>query len=847
MSRSNLITKQSSEKIVLAHIHSKQQRVNFSNVSGDIYSEVVPYFVVDLYEALTQWTKESSSSLSANNSWYYDPKDSTLYIKTSIDPDTLEIIVTFRHFFSNAPCTVSYDLTDTSEHVYYDARIKRSPGYRHKIGFDQKLTSLVGSGDLVLENTDGMLDDVYDALIFENKEASIYSWFRTTPFSEAKIVYRGKITNKTFDESQVSFTIKDTIYDLKQIVPQNVYSESDNVNASVVGKYKRWIYGRVQGLRFQSIDQVSDGFSITGTVSGTPGSQTLTGSGTSFLSELSPDDKIKINTLEFDIESVESDTSLTLSKEPDYPFTSIGATVKPKVPVPFKNRQFLVSEHPCTLLTKTVAKVIQFNRIKLNNVTGLSAGDFVEFPSGERIEIKRLTPGNIMVLRQNVATRPSIGANITRQPVQSVNVESSRLLSADYSITNNSSGVQITIDSDAEFNITRTKVLGLTLDFNNGTRVVDRTDSTDLRDIFQSRDWIKPNTPTYTTFYEILQVLEDQIILRTTFSDPTVTDQTDFRSPNYINDDTIVSGDVLGKTVSGSADETWIKTGPEVVLDLLNELSIPSSFINTSSFSTASTDQPTTISLTVPLTYTGSQTTVKSIVDKINQSITGSVTLDNDLKIKYTVLLPSVETDTIEIADRDVLSWRAKSTSNDSIFKVVGKYRHRDVDLGTLGEGTNLIDFESEFVQKYIGTTQSEELDYYLYDENDVRTAIERLVYQRSLSRTDVDITSDLRLENVQIGDQLILNFTRFYKRFGDSSSRKKIVLVVGKTHSGTDIKFECTDISNLYNRSSVISDDSAPEYSSSSEDEKLKHGFITNDIGIVTGAPDTANIHLIS
>ena len=108
-------------------------------------------------------------------------------------------------------------------------------------------------------------------------------------------------------------------------------------------------------------------------------------------------------------------------------------------------------------------------------------------------------------------------------------------------------------------------------------------------------------------------------------------------------------------------------------------------------------------------------------------------------------------------------------------------------------------------------------------------------------------VTTDLRFENVEIGDQVVLNFQRMYKRLGDSTSRKKVAVVIGKQTTGDRVIMELTDLGNIYNRSSIITPNTAPDYSAANEDEKLNYGYITDAQGIVDNDEDTSNVHLIS
>lgn len=845
MNRSAFISKQASEKLTLVHVHGRKRAVGFDVYSGNTYSKQLSRHAVNVYNGTTELTQVSDKDSVGTNQWAFDYLTNILYININDDPADNEIIVDYRFFFSDRGVIAPYNIPSNGHHVNYEGRVKTSPGYSFKVGYDQNLTSIVGSGNLVLENTDGGLDDIYDTYFFDERIVEVFSWNPDIPFTEARIIFRARIINKGCDDSTVIFKIKDAIFDLKRTIPQTVYSDADNVTDSVKGKYKRWAYGRVDGIKCQSIDQIGSGYLLTGTLSAGADTPTITGSGTSFLSECSPGDKVIVETQEFNIATVDSNTQLTMRSNTRYSFTGKSATIIPEIPVITKNRQFLVTGHACAVLTKTVVKVIQFNRIQLNNTIGLFSGDFVQFESAERIEIKTIAPNNIIVLRQNIIDRPSIGSDVIRQPIQTAFIKSTKINSEDFTLTNTSNGLKLIIDSDAEYNLARPILAGFSATFTNGSRDITTTDDIDLREILSIRDWIKPDSLTYTQYYEILNIDQQTITIREPFAQSTITEDVIAKRPDYINDDTIISANILGKTSSGNADDTWLSDGPEIIRDILSSINIPVGYINETSFTSASNISTHDMSLMIPSAEDGNQTTANDVIDKINNSIKTSLTLDNDLKVKIKVMLPSVETDIIELNDYDVISWSAQGTSNDIINSIVANYRHKDIDRFTQEAGSNTVTFESDFVNKYIGTTASDEVDLYLYDSDSAQILAERTVYYRSLGRTDFTIKTDLRLENIEVGDQVILNFNRLYKRFGDSESRKKIVMVVGKSHDGFNTTLNCTDISNIYNTSAFITDNSINEYAVESENNKLKCGFITDSQGIIV-TDDTANINRI-
>jgi hypothetical protein len=841
--RSEFINAQSSEKITLAHVEARHRLLPWTLDNSTIYYKDVEYYVINVHNVLSQLTEVFSYAQIANNTWFFDHLTNRLYIDIGSDPADTEIIATYRLFFGSAPIDATHDLTDSGKRVHYDGRIQLAPPYKHKIGVQQNLVSIIGNGSLKLINNDGALDEIYDKFIFDNQQVFIYSWTRDLPISERRIIYRGRITNKRFQPTNLSFQVKDQLIDLEQNVPQVPYDDTDNVNDSVKGRYKRWIYGRVDGLQLQSTDQIGEGYTITGTVSATAAGTSLFGVGTSFLSETSPGDKITIGTQEFTIETVDTDILITLDNEVTFSFAGQSAVLVPEFPTVDKNRTFFVADHESAKVTKTVVNSLQFNRVELSDTLGINSGDFLEFAGGERIEVRNVFD-NTVVLVQNLIALPTIGSSVTRQPVQQVFIGSNLVESDDYSITN-STDTRIVFDNDTEFNIARLQNFAFDATFTNGTRSITTTDDIDLREILNPRDWIRPADLSYTTFYEILEVREQEVIIRINFADPTITDPAEGKKPEYIGDDTIVSANVLGRTVDGTATGTWITTAAQVMRDLIKESGITN--VNETSFTDGATANQHLISMALPLSPFDRQITYKSAIDKLARSTSSVLTLDNDLDLKYKVLNAEWPDSPIEVDDFDVIKWNIETISGKNIRNTIANYRFKDVDRFTQETGNKTIQFSSDFVEKYVGTDKTDEVDLYLYNDAEAEIVSHRNTYFQTLGRSDITIETDLRLEDVEIGDVIVLNFQRMYKRFGDSSTRKKAAIVIGKTLNGEKTKIELTDFGNILNRSSVITPNSAPEWTSASEDEKLRYGYITDQQGIVNDEEDTSNTHLIS
>ena len=843
--RDEFINAQSSEKLILAQVEATGRLVAWTDQGGGIYTKTSPHFVTAV--SFNTAAMAQVDTVVNEGEFSFDPQTNLITIRNTgdADPAVNDMVITYRFFFGSGPATASWDLTDTGAQVLYEGRIERSPGYKHKIGIDQNLTSLVGSGNLVLNNNDGRFDDLFDTVYFENQRIFIYSWNRDLDFSDAKILFKGRTTNKTFSNSSISLTVKDTIFDLQQNIPQGVFSSSDNVNNSVQGNYKRWVYGRVDGLRLQSVDQIGDGYAVTGTFEGNTTTTTLTGTGTSFLSELSPEDILTIGTQEFTIESIASDTSLTVSDEPTFAFTGQSATVVPAIPTTTQNREFFVTDHAGAELSKTVASVLQFNRVQLSDVDGLLAGDIIEFAGGERVEIKSFAPNNVVVLQQNLIALPAVSSTVTRQPIQSIFVEGNLVQADNFTINNSSAELTLTLDSDVEFNLAPITALPLSLTFTNGSRTITFAGSEDLTSFIGPRDFIRPANIAYTTFYEVLEVTESTITLRTAFADPNITDTGSIKQPNYVGDNTIISANVLGRTVDGTPAGTWISTTPQAIKDALNAIGITD--LNETSFTDGTVDSPQIISLAIPLSPGSSATTVKDTVDRLNNSVKSSVTLDNDLNIKYKSLLAKIPDDVPVLTDKEITGWKVTATNGNIFRNSIVRYRHTDIDRFTLESGTSVVTYTSDFVQKYIKTDKTGEVDAYIYEQTAAEIRSHREVYYSRLSRAEISVDGDLRLDTYEIGDVVKLSFRRLYKRLGDSTSGEKVLTIIGKTVDGEKVTLSMSDLGNIYNTSSIITPNTAANFTGSTSEERIKRGYVTDEEGIINNSDETANIHLIN
>ena len=459
------------EKITLAHVHCKNRVYGFTQVdSSDVYVIETDHLVVGCQDGMNSLESVSSPGEVTSGKFHFDVQSSSLYVYSTngfIDSaDDPEIIPTYRLFYADTPINLSWDLSDNSEEVYYEPRLQASPGFKSKVDNSQMGISVTGSGTLKLNNGDLYFKDLYDLLIFENMDISIFSHHRSLNPSQAKPIYKGAITEKTYSSTHVSFKVKDVISSLEAEIDLGKFSEiSDDINISPsVGTYvKRRLYGFFEKLRCQSVDMLydantdSEAYPLTSTVSGSLGSNILIGE--NFLSELSPEDSLLFGDDQYNIDSVISDTELSLSSELDKAVNNANALIVPTKPWSNTNRKFLICGHDLHNISTTVTAVIERNRVYVASTVGFKENDYVDV-NGQYVAIKRIS-GNKFIFRQNLLSLPAVGTSITKEKIQKVIVKYPErkykditLVRGDYSVTETSEGSYLNIEEDAEKNAT---------------------------------------------------------------------------------------------------------------------------------------------------------------------------------------------------------------------------------------------------------------------------------------------------------------------------------------------------------------------------------------------------------
>lgn len=886
-----------SKKYLLAHLEAKQKLKLFTLFSGSTYVRSVPYFVVGLRVNGALLTQGSSTTLSPGQ-WYFSPSEGKLYLHTpnSLDPKKHSIYVTYRFFYSNYSCDLPSDLA-TGETVHYDARILTVGDLKLELDYENTGIALEANSSIGLAGNDGYFDDIYDTLIWENNLARFYSWHEYLPATEAKLIYKGIISDKSFSTSEVRFQLKDELSQLRQSLEVGRFSLTDgSIEESLVDKPKRLIFGRVNKIRTTGIDKTLNGYPITGTVngdanrnlmsgtvSGIQGSFTLTGSGTKFtvdlvvgskiliinganeynfnvksiesdtsltlvgeitatfnsalirnlaiennvltgtgtlfLSELSPGDKIFIGEEDFSVESIESDTSLTISDEITSSFTGLSVTVEPEIPYRRKNRRWHIAGHKLREYSTSITTVVNGVNIVVSDIGDIEEGDLLRI-SGRSYLVVRVS-GNSIRLNQgleNLAT----GITVTKIPVMAAYSEGQKLVvDRDFSIVNTATDSYIELSPLAEFNNATIKSNSFQLQFRAGSReVTTSATDIDLSSIFKPRDWIKAKSISMPKWYEILSAETNKLTLRT----PAEFDflgTTIYKSPEYLNDSSLITVDCLGL----ESNNSWIRYPSEVAKWILGYAGFTD--LNESSFTQAAVDCPFTMALYYPASIGSELPIIRDMLTDVNRSCFGSLFLNNSFQFTFNILnadRPEEGTETLR--DDDILGFSTLS-KNAIVNSVLLEYSPY-VDLESKNEAFKTILLDSDFVNQAVGKKEKLVQKAYLYYERDAEIMAERWLFFRSLTQTVVSVKTKLNLSLKTLNDRIFLDLSRLFKRFGGTDRRKiGIINYISKDAEGAEIQFN--DLGNIFNRVAAIAPNTALDYSLGNE-ELVKYGYILDN-----------------
>jgi hypothetical protein len=847
---------ESSEKIALVIIEASRRIMGWVNHTGIGLPSPYIYKVTDFDHILTTVLQDgillaSVSSIGAITAGtYFNDRDANiLYLHTtdSEDPNTKFIAITFQNFFSNVGGVhQSYDLSTGPmvhwlPYVISTSEFGVSLDNKEFLGF-----ALEGSGSVKFINDQNYWADKYDKWYWDNQNVFVYSWNRELPITEAKLIFKGLSQARTWNTKQITFKMRDRLKALRQPLALDPITDVSGavVLPSLEDQLQRVIYGRVTGHIPTNIDHtLPNGNAITGTVTTAGGSTTITGSGTQFLKELSPDDELifGIDETKFTVASIASDTSLTLTENfVGTAGSGLAALLIPSHPKKYQNRVHLIAGHQLREPSTTVVLALDLSHFEVVDDTDFFVGSEVVVGSF-RTFITRVNNNVIRVLPA-MPVAPSPSTTVTLSSVWDVYLNDRKLnLTRDYSYSSTTS--KITLTELAEFNVAPVLATQGTLTFTNTSRTVSGS-GTVFKTEFKPGNWVRSSQE--SDWFEILSITSDTSMLLRTACTYNRTTTAFRRQPDvYKYGDVILTCDAMGATEDGTPSGTFIGTGPLAAKDILIRSGLTDE-ITTSTFNESSAIANNIINMAVPVDVEDTESdSIRDLIALINQSIFGSLYQSADFKLEYKVIDPSRPDDFTQFIEADVIKFTVKSDSTRLVKNVVIEYLVKEFDPSSLTRSFKLKTVSSE-VGEYLGKTGDEfRTRTVLRAEQDALVYAQRWAFLREVASALVNFETSLQGSRLQTHDRIKFIHEKIYERIS-STVKEKFAGISGVSRDFSKSKIEIDDIGNSFNRCCTITENDAFVWNSSNDSQKLLNGYITDNNGMIDNDADTFSINVI-
>lgn len=839
---------ESSEKILLCKTQASRHLIGFTLDSGVLYklTDFNESVIVSIKEASTSLTEVSSKAAIVAGSFFNDKSNQELFLQAidSGNPNGDFLILTSFLFFSNVGIALSSDLS-IADDVYWLPLIRNTSQFgvnldrQNQIGF-----AIEGSGSISFFNDKDFWKSRYEKLSFINKRIEIFQYNRGLDVTEAQLIFRGTVQDKSYSFTDVKFTLKDLFNALRNPITLSSIDviAGERTPEDLKRARQRQIYGKVTGFRPTNIDQVLDtGYPLTGTVTTSGGNTTVTGTGTAFLAELNPDDRLLVSgrSTELTVASVTSNTSLELTEASSFTALVEIFTVLPSLGKRFANREWVLSGHALREPTTTVTTVVSTNLFRIADDTDFEAG--AQISIGSQIGVIRRVSGNQIRLETNLLNLPVVSETVKRLTVSNLFIDD-RLMVFSEDYTYNASTGRLTLDTLAEFNRTEVRELNGSITF-NGTRAVTGTSST-FKSQLNSNSWIRLGTE--STLFEVLSIESNTALTLRIAATYSGTGASKYKRPEvFVEGDNVITCEIIGATEDGTTSGTWIKTGAQIVKDLVTKAGL-SDDLDDASFTTSEGIAPYTLGMVIPESFEDKTSdTLRDLVNKVNVSIFGSLVQDSTFKIKYDVLSPRRPETFVSFEERDFLSFDIKSKGSRTVKSVALTHTRKEYDKDNREASSQLEEVTSQRGEFLLQSDKLFEVDTIIRDTITANIIAERYAFIFSEPSSVINFRTKLQASTLSVNDLIKVSHRFMYEKPGSLFKTKIAAIQSVKKNEGETL-VEIEDLGNTFTRAGAITDDGDPTFADSEENDLLTSGYITDEFGMISGDKDTVGLNLI-
>lgn len=840
-----------SEKITLAKLKAAKRLMGWSLVSGSIYKiEGFDFSVIDVItEDGAPLTEVASLASVIAGSWFNDRDNKIIYLRTSDSshPNGKFISMKFWNFFSSSPVNAPFDL-NTGKEVAWLPLIQSTSLFGVELDNTEQIgLALEGSGTLSLGNTRDYWDPKYENFVYEKQTCLIYSWFAGIPFSEAKLIYKGIINGKSFSAKNVQFKLTDLLSQLRTAYPiEDIVALPDAlVTEALLNAKQRRIYGKVYGHRPTNIDQVVDGYLLSGTVSADANTSLVVGAGTTFLADFSPDDRIIIEGQDYSIKTVTDDLNLEITDTFDLDIVAQPYAITPDQPKNFTNRNWLIAGHECRQPITTIEKVVSLNRLILVDHADFDVGDeiFIDASGGEVVRIAQINSDGLIKLAQNLVITPSIGTVVTRFCAQNVRINNTKLqYNRDYTIDFTDNVTRLILDEEAEKNINPIRgVIGTSIVFTSSSSVVTGVGSSFTAQL-KPNQWIRSTAQ--FDFFQILSIDSDtQLTLRTPAT-YTQSDTAQYIAGTAFNEETdVLSCEIIGTTSDDTSDGVLLRTASDIVKDILEKSSIDS--LSAPAFAKSKDVQPAYLGFVIPKTFDDTRAPIiRDLINSINVSVFGALVQNEDFEIEYNILQPKKPQNFLTLREEDILEIDVESTNDRVVSSTIVNYKNQEYNaqsgIPSISSYTRVSDTGTWLVE----SMNTKIVDSVLHKEKDARLHANRWSFLLELGTNTIKIKTKMATSRLQVNDVIFIEHEKLFDRVG--GGKKKFAAINSVKKSGTNTEIALDDLANAFNRVCIISDNSSPDFDNSSDAQKATNGFITDQYGLINNDAETFGLNVI-
>jgi hypothetical protein len=847
----------SSEKITLAVMEASKRIIALTIHAGSVYKILNFDFstVRTIQDSGIPLTEVFDLASIVAGTFYNDRTNLVLYLQTSdsVNPNNKFLHMTFKLFFASAPVTLPNDLANGPE-VYWEPQIQATSAFGVEIDtVNQQNETIEGTGTLTLHNDHEFWPANFDKLFFDNQNCYIYSWNRDIAATEARLIFKGKIESKTYDSEKINFQLKDLLSQLRNAVTTPEIQTLGQRNPPNLDTAKqRLIFGRVFGFRPVNLDSAVNGkYPLTGTLTISVPNTTLVGTGTQFLKELSPNDRLILDGIEYTVASVTDDTHLELSDT--YAGINIsGVTTElfPNSPKRWINRKWCVASHPLRKPETTTQTGSSTSNVFVGSTQDMFAGDYIYIGdyaagTGELVNISEVVNETILRLATSLSVNPAPGTAVFKPSVQQLRINDTALVfGRDFTI--DSTTAILTLKETAEIGAAPTREGLESATFTNGSRTVTGV-GTFFKSFLAEGHVIRPKGT--SDWFEILSVDTDEsITLRTAPTGLTPNPRTStlqYKTLIFDEGSDVLHCEVIGRTTTNTSSGILLRKAPEIVSQLLYDAGFTASEINAQSFIDSQNLVPEDLGFVVPKRFDDkTPITYRDVINSVNKSVFGIIYQDNNFKMTYDILRPVIPVGTIVIKESDCLKWSCTSTNKNMISRAIVEYGSKEYDYNVLQSSLQTVDSSSNLANYILGTSRERIFQSVLVNTSDAQRLCDRWKFLLEFSTNQISIQTKLQLIDAEINDIVDFEHRKFYERFSGTSKRK--FLAIEKIQkNGQGVLIQCVDLSNAFNRIALITD-STTNWANSDEAIKIRSGFYSEDSGLINNDENSFQVNLI-